>query len=142
MCSSDLRPHGAGIGFSVHQDLDVEELAHLRIRGVGHRDDLQALPRLRGKILIILRGVDDGLDELVVFGGFYDFQALSLQILAGPGLPALVRRAPDASVLVGEDHQHILVGAMAAVERACLKCGYKIEPGKGLGALQAGLAKE
>ena len=43
---------------------------------------------------------------------------------------------------MGNIDKHILVGAMAAVERACLKCGYKIEPGKGLGALQAGLAKE
>lgn len=43
---------------------------------------------------------------------------------------------------MGNIDKHILVGAMAAVERACLKCGYKIEPGKGLGVLQAGLAKE
>ena len=43
---------------------------------------------------------------------------------------------------MGNIDKHILVGAMASVERACLKCGYKIEPGKGLGALQAGLAKE
>ena len=43
---------------------------------------------------------------------------------------------------MGNIDKHTLVGALAAVERACLKCGYKVEPGKGLGVLQAGLAKE
>ena len=43
---------------------------------------------------------------------------------------------------MGNIDKHTLVSAMASVERACLKCGYKIEPGKGLGVLQAGLAQE
>ena len=43
---------------------------------------------------------------------------------------------------MGNIDKHILVGAIASVERACIKCGYKIEPGKGLAALQAGLVGE
>lgn len=43
---------------------------------------------------------------------------------------------------MGNINKHTLVSALAAVERACLKCGYKIEPGRGLGVLQAGLARE
>ena len=43
---------------------------------------------------------------------------------------------------MGNIDKHTLVSTIAAVERACLKCGYKIEPGKALGVLQAGLAKE
>jgi aspartate aminotransferase-like enzyme len=43
---------------------------------------------------------------------------------------------------MGNIDKHILVGTIAAVERACIKCGYKVEPGKGLGVLQAGLVGE
>jgi len=43
---------------------------------------------------------------------------------------------------MGNIDKHILVGTIASVERACIKCGYKIEPGKGLGVLQAGLVNE
>jgi aspartate aminotransferase-like enzyme len=43
---------------------------------------------------------------------------------------------------MGNIDKHILVGAIAAVERACVKCGYKIELGRGLGVLQEGLARE
>ena len=43
---------------------------------------------------------------------------------------------------MGNIDKHTLVSALASVERACIKCGYKIEPGKGLGVLQAGLAQE
>jgi len=43
---------------------------------------------------------------------------------------------------MGNIDKHIMVSAIAAVERACVKCGYKIELGKGLGALQTGLVNE
>ena len=43
---------------------------------------------------------------------------------------------------MGNINKHILVGTIASVERACIKCGYKIEPGKGLAALQSGLIGE
>ena len=43
---------------------------------------------------------------------------------------------------MGNINKHTLVSAIAAVERACFKCGWKVELGKGLGALQAGLVKE
>jgi hypothetical protein len=43
---------------------------------------------------------------------------------------------------MGNIDKHVLVGTVAAVERACIKCGDKIEPGKGLAVLQAGLASE
>jgi aspartate aminotransferase-like enzyme len=43
---------------------------------------------------------------------------------------------------MGNIDKHILVGTIASVERACVKCGYKIEFGKGLGVLQAGLINE
>ena len=36
----------------------------------------------------------------------------------------------------------VLVSAIAAVERACVKCGYAIEFGKAVGTLQKGLVKE
>ena len=43
---------------------------------------------------------------------------------------------------MGNIDKHVLVGTIASVERACIKCGYKIDPGKGLAALQAGLVSE
>ncbi len=43
---------------------------------------------------------------------------------------------------MGNIDKHTLVSAIAAVERACIKCGYKIEPGRALGVLQKGLASE
>ena len=43
---------------------------------------------------------------------------------------------------MGNINKHTLVGTIASVERACVKCGYKIDLGKGLAALQAGLASE
>ncbi len=43
---------------------------------------------------------------------------------------------------MGNIDKHTLVSAIASVERACIKCGYKIEPGKALAVLQAGLAQE
>jgi aspartate aminotransferase-like enzyme len=43
---------------------------------------------------------------------------------------------------MGNIDKHVLVSTIASVERACIKCGYEIEPGKGLAVLQAGLAKE
>jgi aspartate aminotransferase-like enzyme len=43
---------------------------------------------------------------------------------------------------MGNIDKHVLVSTIAAVERACIKCGYKIEPGRGLAVLQAGLANE
>lgn len=43
---------------------------------------------------------------------------------------------------MGNIDKHILVGTIAAVERACVKCGVKIQLGKGVGALQEGLVKE
>jgi aspartate aminotransferase-like enzyme len=43
---------------------------------------------------------------------------------------------------MGNIDKHVLVGTIASVERACIKCGYKVGPGKGLAVLQAGLAEE
>ncbi|MDR2136679.1 MAG: alanine--glyoxylate aminotransferase family protein [Synergistaceae bacterium] len=43
---------------------------------------------------------------------------------------------------MGNIDKHVLVGTIASVERACVKCGCKIEPGKGLGVLQTGLLRE
>jgi aspartate aminotransferase-like enzyme len=43
---------------------------------------------------------------------------------------------------MGNIDKHVLVGTIASVERACVQCGYKIELGKGLGVLQAGLLRE
>jgi len=43
---------------------------------------------------------------------------------------------------MGNIDKHVLVGTIASVERACIKCGYKIDPGKGLAVLQAGLIGE
>lgn len=43
---------------------------------------------------------------------------------------------------MGNIDKHTLVGTIASVERACLKCGFKIQPGKGLAVLQEALAKE
>jgi len=43
---------------------------------------------------------------------------------------------------MGNIDKHTLVSAVAAVERACLKCGMDIEPGKALGVLQKGLVGE
>ncbi len=40
---------------------------------------------------------------------------------------------------MGNLDPHILVSSIAAIERACVKCGYKIEPGVGLAALQKAL---
>ena len=40
---------------------------------------------------------------------------------------------------MGNIDKHILVSAIAAVERACFRCGYKIEFGKAVGVLQEGL---
>ena len=43
---------------------------------------------------------------------------------------------------MGNVDKHVLVSAIAAVERACVKCGYAIEFGKAVGTLQKGLVKE
>jgi aspartate aminotransferase-like enzyme len=43
---------------------------------------------------------------------------------------------------MGNIDKHTLVSAIAAVERACVRCGYKIEFGKAVGILQEGLIKE
>ncbi|MDR1376925.1 MAG: alanine--glyoxylate aminotransferase family protein [Synergistaceae bacterium] len=43
---------------------------------------------------------------------------------------------------MGNIDKHVLVGTIASIERACVKCGYKAELGKGLGVLQAGLVRE
>jgi len=43
---------------------------------------------------------------------------------------------------MGNIDKHTLVSAVGAVERACFKCGYRIEFGKALGVLQEGLARE
>jgi aspartate aminotransferase-like enzyme len=43
---------------------------------------------------------------------------------------------------MGNIDKHILVGTVAAVERACIRCGCKVAPGKGLAVLQEGLARE
>jgi aspartate aminotransferase-like enzyme len=43
---------------------------------------------------------------------------------------------------MGNIDKHTLVGTVASVERACVKRGCKIELGKGLGVLQAGLVNE
>ena len=43
---------------------------------------------------------------------------------------------------MGNIDKHTLVSAVGAVERACVKCGYRIEFGKALGVLQEGLAGE
>jgi aspartate aminotransferase-like enzyme len=42
---------------------------------------------------------------------------------------------------MGNIDEGILVTLIAAIERACVKCGYKIEPGAGLGALQRALLR-
>ena len=43
---------------------------------------------------------------------------------------------------MGNIDKHTLVSAVAAVERACVKSGYKVEFGKALGVLQKGLVTE
>ncbi|MCL2768265.1 MAG: alanine--glyoxylate aminotransferase family protein [Synergistaceae bacterium] len=43
---------------------------------------------------------------------------------------------------MGNIDKHTLVSAVAAVERTCFRCGYKIEFGKAVGVLQKGLAEE
>ncbi len=43
---------------------------------------------------------------------------------------------------MGNIDKHTLVSAVGAVERACAKCGYRVEFGKALGVLQEGLARE
>jgi aspartate aminotransferase-like enzyme len=43
---------------------------------------------------------------------------------------------------MGNIDKHVLVSAIAAVERACFRCGYKIEFGKAVGVLQQGLTKD
>jgi len=43
---------------------------------------------------------------------------------------------------MGNIDKHVLVGTIASVERACIKCGYGVAPGKGLAVLQAGLVGE
>lgn len=43
---------------------------------------------------------------------------------------------------MGNIDKHYLVSCIAAIERACIKAGYAIEPGKALAVLQAGLARE
>ena len=43
---------------------------------------------------------------------------------------------------MGNIDKHTLVSALAAVERACSKCGYQAGFGKGLAVLQEGLARE
>ncbi len=43
---------------------------------------------------------------------------------------------------MGNIDKHTLISAVGAVERACVKCGYRIEFGKALGVLQEGLAGE
>jgi aspartate aminotransferase-like enzyme len=40
---------------------------------------------------------------------------------------------------MGNIDESVLVTLIAAIERACVKCGYRIEPGVGLGALQQAL---
>jgi aspartate aminotransferase-like enzyme len=42
---------------------------------------------------------------------------------------------------MGNIDKHVLVSSIAAVERACYRCGYEIEFGKAVGVLQQGLAK-
>ena len=42
---------------------------------------------------------------------------------------------------MGNIDPHILVSTVAGIERACVRCGYKIQPGKALGALQEVLLK-
>lgn len=43
---------------------------------------------------------------------------------------------------MGNVDKHILVSAIAAVERTAMRCGMDIEPGKGLAVLQKGLVEE
>lgn len=43
---------------------------------------------------------------------------------------------------MGNIDKHVLVSAIAAVERACFKCDYKIDFGKAVGILQQGLVNE
>jgi aspartate aminotransferase-like enzyme len=43
---------------------------------------------------------------------------------------------------MGNIDKHTLVGTIAAVERACIRCGYRVAPGKGLSVLQEGLVRE
>jgi len=43
---------------------------------------------------------------------------------------------------MGNIDKHTLVGTVAAVERACIRCGCKVAPGKGLAVLQEGLVRE
>ena len=42
---------------------------------------------------------------------------------------------------MGNIDKHVFVSAIAAVERACFRCGYEIEFGKALGVIQKGLTK-
>jgi aspartate aminotransferase-like enzyme len=42
---------------------------------------------------------------------------------------------------MGNIDPHILVSSIAAIERACVRCGYAIEPGAGLAAMQKALLK-
>jgi aspartate aminotransferase-like enzyme len=42
---------------------------------------------------------------------------------------------------MGNIDPHILVSSIAAIERACIRCGYAIEPGAGLAAMQKALLK-
>ena len=43
---------------------------------------------------------------------------------------------------MGNIDKHTLVSAVAAIERACVKCGHKIELGRAVGVLQEALVKE
>lgn len=43
---------------------------------------------------------------------------------------------------MGNHDAHILVSSIAALERACIKCGYKIAPGTGVAVLQKYLLQE
>ncbi|MDR1966528.1 MAG: alanine--glyoxylate aminotransferase family protein [Synergistaceae bacterium] len=40
---------------------------------------------------------------------------------------------------MGNIDEHTLISLMASIERACIKCGYKIEPGVGLSVMQRAL---
>lgn len=43
---------------------------------------------------------------------------------------------------MGNIDKHVMIGAVAAVERACIKLGMTVQPGAALAVMQAGLAKE
>lgn len=43
---------------------------------------------------------------------------------------------------MGNIDKHTLVSSIAAVERACMRCGVEIEPGRAVGTLQRGLVNE